>query len=158
MRPELLRERLGPLLGPRLLAVEPFDGTAGRVRFAREGALDLFRAVRDDLGYRHLAMVGAVDWVDHREVFYVAWSDQERDYVFLSTDLPANDAHVESATPVWPAANWHEREAFEMVDVRFDHHPDLRHLLTPEEYAFHPLLRSFKLHEPEELEVKTRNV
>jgi len=44
------------------------------------------------------------------------------------------------------------------VDVTFDHHPDLRHLLTPDGYVFHPLLRSFKLHEPEELEVKTRHV
>jgi NADH:ubiquinone oxidoreductase subunit C len=42
--------------------------------------------------------------------------------------------------------------------VTFDHHPDLRHLLTPDGYVFHPLLRSFKLHEPEELEVKSRHV
>jgi NADH-quinone oxidoreductase subunit C len=76
----------------------------------------------------------------------------------LSTDVPATDAHVESATPVWPSANWHERETWELVDVTFDHHPDLRHLLTPDGYVFHPLLRSFKLHEPEELEVKTRHV
>lgn len=158
MQPEELSAKLAPQLGPGLLAVEPFAGLAGRVRFARESALALFREVRDTLGFLHLSMVGGIDWVDHREVFYVVWSDALRQYLLLSTDVPANDAHVESATPVWPSANWHEREAYEMVDIRFDHHPDLRHLLTPDDYAFHPLLRSFKLHEPEELEVKTRNV
>ena len=158
MQPDDLAKALRPKLGDRLLAVEPFTGTAGRVRFDRAAALDLFRTVRDDLGFGHLSMVGGIDWVERREVFYVVWSDTLRQYAILSTDLPANDAHVESATPVWPSANWHEREAWEMVDITFDHHPDVRHLLMPDGYAFHPLLRSFKLHEPEELEVKTRHV
>lgn len=158
MQPDDLARTLAPQLGDRFLGAEPFAGTAGRVRFVREGALDLFRAVRDDLGFDHLSMVGAIDWVERREVFYVVWSDAAKQYALLSTDVPAADPHVESATPVWPAANWHEREAWEMVGVVFDHHPDLRHLLTPDGYAFHPLLRSFKLHEPEELEVKTRHV
>jgi len=158
MEPDDLARTLAPKLGTRLLAVEPFAGTAGRVRFAREGAADLFRAARDDLGFAHLSMVGAIDWVDHREVFYVLWSDAALQYALLSTDVPADDPHVETASSVWPSANWHEREAWELVGVVFDHHPDLRHLLTPDGYAFHPLLRSFKLHEPESLEVKSRHV
>ncbi len=158
MLAEELRDRLAPQLGDGLLGVEPFERMAGRVRFQRAAALPLFRAIHDGLGYKHLSMVGGIDWVDHREVFYVAWSDERREYVLLSTDVPANDPHVETATSVWPAANWHEREAFELVGIIFDHHPDLRRLLTPDGYEFHPLLRSFKLHEPEELEVKTRNV
>jgi NADH-quinone oxidoreductase subunit C len=158
MQPDDLQRALAGPLGPRLLSVEPFDGTAGRVRFERSAALEAFRTVRDQLGFGHLSMVGGIDWVDHREVVYVVWSDGARQYAILSTDLPASDPRVESATPVWPAANWHEREAWELVDITFDHHPDLRHLLLPDGYAFHPLLRSFKLHEPEELEVKSRRV
>jgi NADH-quinone oxidoreductase subunit C/D len=150
----LLRARIGEAL----ISVDKFVGTAGRVRFRPGAALELFRTVRDDLGYPHLSMVAGVDWVDHREVVYVLWSDVRKEYLLLSADVPADAAHIESAVPVWPAANWHEREAHELVDIQFDHHPDLRHLLTPEGYEFHPLLRSFKLHEPEELEVKTRNV
>ena len=158
MEPDDLRTALGPLLGERLLAVEPFPGAAGRVRFERTAALELFRAVRDRLGFGHLSMVGGIDWTDHREGFYVLWSDDRRRYVLLSTDLPADDPHVESASGIWPSANWHEREAWELVGIEFDHHPDLRHLLTPDGYEFRPLLRSFKLHEPEELEVKSRHV
>jgi NADH-quinone oxidoreductase subunit C len=158
VEPADLDRALRPKLGDRLLAVEPFSGTAGRVRFERAAALDLFRAVRDDLGFRHHSIVAGIDWVAHREVVYAVWSDAAKQYALLSTDVPAEDAHVESATPVWPGANWHERETWELVDIVFDHHPDLRHLLTPDGYAFHPLLRSFKLHEPEELEVKERSV
>ena len=158
MLAEELQAHLAPKLGDGLLGVEPFERMAGRVRFQRGAALPLFREVHDGLGYTHLSMVGGIDWVDHREVFYVAWSDARREYLLLSTDVPSDDPHVESATPVWPAANWHEREAFELVGIVFDHHPDLRRLLTPDGYEFHPLLRSFKLHEPEELEVKRRNV
>ena len=158
MLPADLEQALAPKLGARLVGVEPFEGMAGRVRFRREAALDLFRTVREDLGFTHLSMVGGTDWVAHREVFYVVWSDEANQYLVLSTDLPADDAHVESASGVWPSANWHERETWEMVDVTFDHHPDLRHLLVPDGYVFHPLLRSFKLHEPEELEVKSRHV
>jgi len=158
MQPDDLAKALRPKLGERLHGVEPFAGTAGRVRFDRAAALELFRAMRDDLGFVHLSMVGGIDWVERREVVYVVWSDALRQYAILSTDLPAADAHVESASGVWPSANWHERETWEMVDVAFDHHPDIRHLLMPDGYAFHPLLRAFKLHEPEELEVKTRHV
>ncbi len=158
MQPAELERALAPKLGDRLVGVEPFEGMAGRVRFRREAALDLFRAVRNELGFTHLSMVGGIDWVDHREVFYVLWADEANQYLILSTDLPADDAHVESASGVWPSANWHERETWEMVDITFDHHPDLRHLLVPDGYVFHPLLRSFRLHEPEELEVKSRHV
>jgi NADH-quinone oxidoreductase subunit C len=158
MEPTDLNRILTEKLGANLLAIEPFEGMAGRVRFRREGALDLFRSVRDDLSYTHLSMVGGIDWVDHREVFYVAWSDALRQYLLLSTDVPADDPRVETASAIWPSANWHEREAWELVGITFDHHPDLRHLLTPDGYAFHPLLRSFKIHEPEDLEVKTRHV
>ncbi|HXW66369.1 MAG TPA: NADH-quinone oxidoreductase subunit C [Thermoplasmata archaeon] len=158
MEPDDLARALAPKLGDRLLGVDAFEGTAGRVRFRREAALDLFRAVRDELGFSHLSTVGGVDWVDHREVFYVVWSDSAKQYAILSADLPADSAHIETASGIWPSANWHEREAWELVDITFDHHPDLRHLLMPDGYAFHPLLRSFKLHEPEELEVKSRRV
>ncbi len=141
-----------------ILGIDPFPGTAGRLRFDPAIALELFREVRDTLGYTHLAMVAGIDWVQTREVLYAVWSDAGRRYLLLSAQLPADHPHIESATAVWPSANWHEREAWELVDISFDHHPDLRNLLLPTGYQFHPLLRSFKLHEPEELEVKVRDV
>ena len=158
MQTEDVRAWLAARFGPGILGVDEFPGTLGKVRFDRGVALPLFREVRDGLSFHHLSMVGGTDRGATRDVLYVLWSDTEKQYLLLQTSVPSDDARVESATAVWPSANWHEREAWEMVGLAFDHHPDLRHLLMPEGYAFHPLLRSFKLHEPEELEVKTRDV
>jgi NADH-quinone oxidoreductase subunit C len=157
MATEPTATRWQELLGDSLVGVDPLEGTEGRLRFRPADAEKVFRAVHE-AGYHHLTMLGGIDWVDHREVFYTLWSDARKSFLFLSTDLPADQPHLPTATGVWPSANWHEREAWEMVDIHFDGHPDLRHLLMPDGYQFHPLLRSFKLHEPEELEVKVRHV
>ena len=58
MQPDDLTKALAPMMGDRLSGVEPFAGTAGRVRFRPEAALDLFRLVHDQLGFHHLSMVG----------------------------------------------------------------------------------------------------
>jgi NADH-quinone oxidoreductase subunit C/D len=155
---EEVRAQLTAAGATGVLAVEPFDGLAARIRFSPDAALALFPVMRDALGYTHCSTVGGIDWVDHFEVFYLLWSDAAKRYLLLSADLDAKTPHIETASSVWPSANWHEREAWELVGIGFDHHPDLRHLLMPDGYQFHPLQRSFKLHEPEELEVKVRHV
>lgn len=155
---ERLRDRLSERFPAGILGVEEFPGTLGRVRFERFLVLDLLRELRDVHRFNHLAMVAGIDWEKEREVVYTLWSDEHRRYLHLSTRLPGEAPHIESATALWPSADWHEREAWELVDITFDHHPDLRNLLLPTGYQFHPLLRSFKLHEPEVLEVKVRDV
>jgi NADH:ubiquinone oxidoreductase subunit C len=152
-----LAARLTAKFGSQVLGVDEFPGLLGKVRFDPAIATELFHTFRDDLGFAHLTMVGATDWVDHREVFYALWSDADRVYVMLSANLPPESPTIASAVPVWPSANAHEREAWDLVGVRFVGHPDLRRIFMPEGYEFHPLLRSFKIHEPEDLEVKVRS-
>ncbi len=157
MDQEQLSAGLSARFPGKILGVDTFPGTNGRVRFDATVASDLFRSLRDDFHFTHLTMVGATDWIDHREVFYVLWSDADRRYLILSTDLPAESPVIASAVPIWPSANAHEREAWDLVGVKFEGHPDLRRIFMPEGYAYHPLLRSFKIHEPEDLEVKVRS-
>jgi NADH:ubiquinone oxidoreductase subunit C len=152
-----LAATLSAKFGDRVLGVDDFPGLLGKVRFDPAIATQLFRAFRDDLGFTHLTMVGATDWVDHREVFYALWSDADRIYVMLSANLSSENPTIASAVPIWPSANAHEREAWDLVGVKFVGHPDLRRIFMPEGYAYHPLLRSFKIHEPEDLEVKVRS-
>ena len=157
MKTNELAASLTSRFGAGILGVDDFPGLLGRVRFEPAIALDLFRMCRDDLGFTHLSMVGGTDWVDHREVFYALWSDTDRAYVMLSANLPVDVPSIASAVPIWPSANAHEREAWDLVGIRFEGHPDLRRIFMPEGYAYHPLLRSFKIHEPEDLEVKVRS-
>jgi NADH:ubiquinone oxidoreductase subunit C len=158
MNTDEVRAKLAASGAPGIRSVDAFEGVAARVRFAPESASAVFTAVRDTLGFPHLSTVGGIDWVERYEAFYLLWSDSAKTYLLLSADLDAKNPHIETASNVWPSANWHEREAWELVGIQFDHHPDLRHLLMPDGYQFHPLQRAFKLHEPEELEVKVRNV
>ena len=65
----------------------------------------------------------------------------------LKTDVPTSDARVPSVSSVWPTANWHEREAWDMFGVVFMNHPDLRRILLPEDYPGHPLRKDFKVPE-----------
>ncbi len=65
--------------------------------------------------------------------------------VILKTDLPDDDLHAESWVSVYPGADWHEREAWEMYGFVFDGHPSLRHLYLPSEFEGHPLRKDYPL-------------
>lgn len=138
------------------LEITSRPGVLARVRFPSTAVLTICTWLRDEGTFAHCAMVAGIDWRETREVLYHLWSDHFSAYLELTTSVPASDPHLESVSPVWFGANWHEREVWEMLGIRFDHHPDLRHLLLVEGYKFNPLLKTFELHEPEELEVKAR--
>ena len=57
--------------------------------------------------------------------------------------VAGSDAVVHSVTPIWPTANWHERENFDLLGIRFEGHPDLRRILMPDEWEGHPLRKDY---------------
>jgi NADH-quinone oxidoreductase subunit C len=71
--------------------------------------------------------------------------------VILKTDLPDDDARAESWVSLYPGADWHEREAWEMYGFVFDGHPSLRHLYLPSEFEGHPLRKDYPLRERQPL-------
>jgi len=77
------------------------------------------------------------------ELNYQLVSIVRRDRVRLQVRLSANDAVVDSLIPVWPGANWLEREIFDLFGIRFTGHPDLRRILLPDDWEGHPLRRDY---------------
>lgn len=63
--------------------------------------------------------------------------------VTVHTDLPYEDPSVPSVTDLWPGVEWYEREAYDMLGIRFQGHPDLRRLLLEDEWELHPLLKRY---------------
>lgn len=82
---------------------------------------------------------------DRFEVLYNLLSLRDQQRLFLVVRLPEENPTVASVTPVWPAANWYEREVYDMFGIRFDGHPDLRRMYMPEDYAYYPLRKEFPL-------------
>lgn len=79
------------------------------------------------------------------EVVYHLYSLKNRRYLSLKVHTGEDHPEVPSVTGVWPAANWHERETFDMFGIKFSGHPDLRRLYMPEEFEYYPLRKDFPL-------------
>lgn len=77
------------------------------------------------------------------ELNYHLVSIPRRDRVRLQVRLTGQDPVVDSLVPVWPGANWLEREIFDLFGIRFNGHPDLRRILLPEDWEGHPLRKDF---------------
>jgi NADH-quinone oxidoreductase subunit C len=77
------------------------------------------------------------------EVNYHMMSIDRKERLRLKVRLPGNDAVIASVTPVWPTANWHEREAFDLFGIRFEGHPDLRRILMPDDWEGYPLRKDY---------------
>ncbi len=78
------------------------------------------------------------------EVVYNLYSIPANERIRLKVATTAEEA-VESVTPLWPSANWMEREVFDLFGIRFSNHPDLRRLLLPPDWEGHPLRKDFPL-------------
>jgi NADH-quinone oxidoreductase subunit C len=77
------------------------------------------------------------------EVHYHLVSIPRRDRLRLQVRLSSDDLVVDSLVPVWPGANWLEREIFDLFGIRFNGHPDLRRILMPDDWEGHPLRKDF---------------
>jgi NADH-quinone oxidoreductase subunit C len=77
------------------------------------------------------------------EVNYHLLSIERRERLRLKVRVPGSEPVVPSVTAVWPTANWHEREIFDLFGIRFQGHPDLRRILMPEEWEGYPLRKDY---------------
>jgi len=104
--------------------------------------------LRDDpnCSFNFLADVTCVDWYPQEprfEVVYHLLSISNKERVRLKVKLGGDNPALESVTSVWPAANFFEREVFDLFGVRFEGHPYLRRLLMPENWEGHPLRKDY---------------
>jgi NADH-quinone oxidoreductase subunit C len=98
----------------------------------------------EEIGFDRLGMITAVD---HGEVFELVYRLTSRSLtagVFVKTHVPRSEARVRSLCEVWPAANWQEREVFDLFGIEFDGHPDLRRILLPDSWAGWPLRKDYE--------------
>jgi NADH-quinone oxidoreductase subunit C len=100
---------------------------------------------RERLGILHLSFITVVDRVGSLELTYELL-DLRGGQVRVRTTIVGEEPVIDSVTAVYPTANWHEREAYDMFGVAFKGHPDLRRLyMWQDHFDHHPLLKSFEI-------------
>ncbi len=115
-----------------------------------ERGREVLEWLKDAPGHRYdlLLDVTAVDFGGGRplQLVYQLWSIEERRALRVKLELPLAALEADSVAGLWAAADWLEREVYDMFGIRFRGHPDLRRILMPENYAEgHPLRKDFPL-------------
>ncbi|SPE26268.1 NADH-quinone oxidoreductase subunit C [Candidatus Sulfotelmatomonas gaucii] len=97
-------------------------------------------------GYNFFEDMTAIDWFPTSPRFQLSYhilSHKLLDRIRLRVMLGEADPTVDSITPVWPGANFFEREVFDLFGIRFDEHPDLRRIMMPDDWKGHPLRKDY---------------
>jgi len=97
-------------------------------------------------GYNFFEDMTAVDWFPSSPRFQLSYhilSFTNKERIRLRVLLEGDSPTVESVTPVWPSANFYEREVFDLFGITFDGHPNLRRILMPDDWQGHPLRKDY---------------
>lgn len=116
----------------------------------REKAHAILQLLRDDkdLAFDYLQLVTAIDYPTHFTVAYHLTSLQHLHNIAIKADLPREAPSIDSVADLWPAADWHEREQYDLMGIDFTGHPDLHRILLPEDWEGYPLRKDYV--QPEE--------
>ena len=149
---EELRERVRSLLGRRIVAERIYrDDLTIEVHVGN--LIATIRDLRDsaELDMNMAVSITAVHWPDdplEYEVVYHLRSLTRNLFMVVKTRV-AREREVPSLTPLYKTANWQEREVYDLMGVRFSGHPNLRRILMPEPYPWHPLRKEFPVEGPD---------
>lgn len=140
-------DRLKAEFGAEIGDVSVFAGEH-TVFVASQRIRDVCLFLRDELGFTYLVDLAGVDRFTESgrfEVFYNLVNVDEGKRIRLKVRLEEDHAVVPSVMSVFPAANWNERECYDMMGIRFEGHEDLRRMYMPEDFAYHPQRKEFPL-------------
>ena len=137
------KERLAKLV--EVFPKATFDAEAEEPAFIVTAAdfPAVLRALKEKEGFDRLGNLTAVDWKDRIEMVYHLYNMEENVKLEVKAALDSAAPVIESATSLYPGAEFEEREVYDLMGVEFLGHPDLRRILMPDDYPAHPLRKDF---------------
>ena len=148
MTPDELAASLTKSLGEKLQEKIEFRGETTFVIVAAD-LREVAKVCRDDLSFDYLLDISSVDNFGEEprfEMVYELYSMSLAAHLRLKMRISEEESGaVPTVSDIWPTANWHEREVYDMMGLRFADHPDLRRILMWEGYPYFPLRKEFPL-------------
>src|ERR1700719_1490746 len=144
--PELLNS-LGKLFGAKLQNKTEFRGETTYTVLSTD-LREVAKFCRDELSFDYLIDITSIDNLGEEprfEIVYELYSMPLGVHVRLKLRLSEDVAVVDTVSDIWPTANWHEREIYDMMGIKFNGHPDLRRILMWDGYPYFPLRKEFPL-------------
>jgi NADH-quinone oxidoreductase subunit C len=150
MLPDTLKENAVALavhgFDPAALVDGKLDRGELTLEIAPARVVDVCRLLKDQQHFIRLSTVTAVDRYPAEprfEVVYHLHSLERNQRLRVKCRLGGENPEIDSVTGVWRAANWYERETFDLFGVRFRNHPDLRRIMLPDDWEGHPLRKDY---------------
>jgi NADH-quinone oxidoreductase subunit C len=109
---------------------------------------EIAKFCRNELSFDYLIDITSVDNFDEEprfEVVYYVYSMPHGVDLRFKLKVPEEAGAVDTVSDIWPTANWHEREIYDMMGIKFNGHPDLRRILMWDGYPYYPLRKDFPL-------------
>ena len=134
------------------IATAPDKNSMPVLTVERSDLYNICRVLKDNnkLKFDYLMCISGVDYKEYFEVVYQLHSISLDHKIAVKVKVDRLNPEVDSVTSIWKSANWHEREAFDLLGIRFNNHPDLRRILLPEEWGeVYPLRKDYE-HKPDQ--------
>ena len=112
----------------------------------KERIVDVCRFLKNEQDFEYFVDLGGIDRFtdeDRYEVFYSIISLEKQKRIRLKVRVDEDDLRVPSVVDVYRAANWNERECYDMYGIEFDDHPDMRRMYMPEDFEYYPKRKEF---------------
>jgi len=143
---ELLNS-LGKSFGSKVQEPTEFRGET-TCAIAASDLREIAKFCRDKLSLDYLIDITSIDNFGEEprfEIVYHLYSMPRASHLRLKLKVPEETGGVDTVSDIWPTANWHEREIYDMMGLKFNGHPDLRRILMWDGYPFFPLRKDFPL-------------
>jgi len=137
-----LKKIISDAIGMEPIETEESDSVF-KVEVAKEKAVDTIPKLKD-IGFSYLTMLTAVCREDDFDVVYMLDNWKHKSRIWIYTRILKASPNIQSLTPHWVAADWLEREVYDMYGIEFEDHPNMTRILTPFDFTKFPLRKDFK--------------